>query len=312
MLTLSIVTHPQQKIFYKDNGLEKNNLDLVEFYSRVSQNYADKLPLIFGKWALLTRTMAYAYEWFLPALFQNMEDEFARVIRPGLATVTHGGVKEYQETMQDMAFHTTARLFDHYRGLSSVLSNSDQNENPEIPLIRRKAGLAATQKEKADLSALKQKQKAGLLVLEQKQNELAALLKYADLRMFIDELKDNNKNSTHLELAYNSELSIIEKALASEITFLFYINLARNRFLDYTDEGRHFLGDERDTDYRNRFSVDDETGETVEVRIPRPIDYLRTILKSDIEIKNMFQRWMADIMSYRRQATEHMEKCYYI
>jgi hypothetical protein len=155
--------------------------------------------------------------------------------------VTLGGVKEYQETMQEIAFHTAVKLFDLYRGLSSVLSNSDQDENPEIPLIRRKAGLAATQKEKADLSALKQKQKAGLLTLEQKQNELAALLKYADLDMFIHELKDNNKNPTHLELAYNPELSIIEKALASEITFLFYINLARNRFLDYTDEVDIFL-----------------------------------------------------------------------
>ena len=116
--------------------------------------------------------------------------------------------------------------------------------------------------------------------------------------MFIDELKGNHKNSTHLELAYNSELSIIEKALASEITFLFYINLVRSRFLDYTDEGRHFLGDERDTDYKD----------TDEIHISRPIDLLRTILKSDIELKNTFQRWMAYIMYYRRQATENMEK----
>jgi hypothetical protein len=115
--------------------------------------------------------------------------------------------------------------------------------------------------------------------------------------MFIDELRDN-KNSTHLELAYNSELSIIEKALASEITFLFYINLVRNRFLDYTNEGRHFLGDERDTGYKD----------TNEIHTARPIDFLRTILKSDIELKSMFQRWIADIMLYRRHATENMEK----
>ena len=299
ILILAVVTHPHQKMFYKNNGLEKNNKDLVEFYSMVSQNYADKLPLIFGKWALLTRTRAYAYEWFLPVLYQNIEDEFARAIRPGSVTVTLGGVKEYRETMQEMAFHTTARLFDLYRGLSSALGHSDQNENSEIPLIRQKAGkLALTQKQKAGLLALKQKQKAGLLALEQKQKELGALLKYADLGMFINELKGNNKNSTHLELAYNSELSIIEKALASEITFLFYINLVRNRFLDYTDEGRHFLGDERDTGYKD----------TGEIHIARPIDFLTTILKSDIELKNTFQRWMADIMYFRRQATEHMEK----
>ena len=144
MLTLAIVTHPHQQMFYKDNELEKNNIDLVKFYSIVSQNYADKLPLIFGKWALLTRTRDYAYEWFLPVLYQNIEDEFARAIRPGPVTVTLGGVKEFQETMQEIAFHTTVRLFDLYRGLSSVLSDSDPNENPEIP--RQKPGLDLTQK----------------------------------------------------------------------------------------------------------------------------------------------------------------------
>ena len=138
ILTLAIVTHPHQKMFYKNNELEKNNLDLVEFYSRVSQNYADKLPLIFGKWALLTRTRDYAYEWFLPILYQNIEDEFARSSRPGPVTVTLGGVKEYQETMQEMAFHTTVRLFELYRGLSSTLSHGDQNENAEISLIGKR------------------------------------------------------------------------------------------------------------------------------------------------------------------------------
>ena len=146
------------------------------------------------------------------------------------------------------------------------------------------------------------------MALEQKQNDLAALLKYADLDMVIHELKDDNKNPTHLELVYDSELSIIEKALASEINFLFYINLARNRFLDYTDEGRNFLGDERDTGYRNRFLKDDERGDIIETHISRPVDYLRTILKTDIELKNMFQRWIADITLYRRHATENMEK----
>ena len=37
ILTLAIVTHPHQKMFYKNNELEKNNLDLVEFYSIFSK-----------------------------------------------------------------------------------------------------------------------------------------------------------------------------------------------------------------------------------------------------------------------------------
>ena len=135
--------------------------------------------------------------------------------------------------------------------------------------------------------------------LEQKQNELAALLKYADLGKFVEKLKDNKKSilvDQHLELVYDSELLIIEKALASEVTFLFYINLARNKFLDYTEGGRHFLGEERDIDYRD--TVDDENNE---IYVQRPIDFLTIILKSDIELKNTFLKWMADIRDYRRQ-----------
>ena len=103
---------------------------------------------------LLQELGHYTYEWFLPVLYQNIEDEFARAIRPGSVPVTLGGVKEYRETMQEMAFHTTARLFDLYRGLSSVLSHTDQNDFSEIPLIRQKADkLDVTQKQKVSLLA---------------------------------------------------------------------------------------------------------------------------------------------------------------
>ena len=111
------------------------------------------MPLIFGKWALLRRTRDYAYEWFLPILYQNIEDEFARSSRPGPVTVTLGGVKEYQETMQEMAFHTTVRLFELYRGLSSTLSHGDQNENAEISLIGKRAGLLALEQKQKELVA---------------------------------------------------------------------------------------------------------------------------------------------------------------
>jgi DNA-binding MarR family transcriptional regulator len=274
MLILGIITHSHQKMFYKSDGVEKNDNDLVEFYSMVCRNYADKLPLVFGKWDLLTKTWDYAYRWFLPVLYQNIEDNYSRAMRSGSVTVTLGGVKEYQETMQELSFHTTARLFELYEVLSSV---------------------------------------SGHPVLKRKRRELAALLKYADLSKFVKMLKDKNltQDNQHLELVFNSELSIIEKALASEITFLFYINLAREKFLDYIDEGRHFLGDKRDTDYLDYQDTDyNYQGdlETIKIHKQRPIDFLRLILKSDRELSDTFLRWMADIMDYRRRSGQHMEK----
>jgi hypothetical protein len=135
ILILAIITHPNQQVFYVTNGLEKKTEDLIQFYSKVSQNYVEKLPLIFGKWPFLTKTWRYAHQWFFPVLYERTEDEFARAIRPGPVPVSLGGVKEYHDAMQGIAFHTTARLFELYRGLSSVLHIAAYNSESEDPLI---------------------------------------------------------------------------------------------------------------------------------------------------------------------------------
>ncbi len=285
MLILAIVTHPNQKISYIRNGIEKNTEDIVNFYRVVSQNYAEKLPLIFGKWAILEKAYHDAYRWFFPILYENLEDEFARFTRLGSVSVTLGGTREYKDTMQEIAFHTTAKLFDLYRGLSSVLANNDlELENTQHDTV-------------AEKHENQLRHQAGLSILEKKQKELSALLKYADLNKFVLGLK-NNKSSDRfdqkLESIYSSQLPIIEKALASETTSLFYINLARSRFLDYTDEGRHFLGDERDLDYRDY--------------ILKPSDFLNIILKSDTELKDTFLELIAGIIDYRRRSLNHLEK----
>jgi DNA-binding MarR family transcriptional regulator len=283
ILILAIITHPKQRVFYATNGLEKKAEDLIKFYNKVSQNYTEKLPLIFGKWPLLTKTWHFAYQWFYPVLYEKIEDEFARAIRPGPVPVSHGGIKEYQDAIQEISFHTTARLFDLYRGLSSALRIAVHNVESEDPPMHN-----------VD-------QQTFLSALEKKQKELAVLLKYADLGKFVGELKDNKdlmQVDQHMKIIYNSDLTIVEKAFASEITFLFYINLARNKFLDYTEEGRNFLWDERDSGYKN----------IADYHILKPSDFLKEILKSDRELKNMFLQWIDDIRDYRHKSEKQIEE----
>lgn len=291
-------------MFYIDNGLTKDDDDLAEFYNKVSQNYADKLPLIFGKWPLLVEVSRFAYLWFFPILYQDLEDEFARFTRPGSVPITLGGVKEYKDTMQEIAFHTTARLFDLYRGLLSAMTNIDQN-------------LEIEQKDDNSIAEKRDSQRRhqeGLSFLEKKQLELAALLRYTDLNKFIQSLKNGTTSvriDQRLESIYNLELPIMEKSLAREITSLFYINLARNRFLDYTDEGRYFLGDERDIDYQDYQGTDynyEGDLETVDIHIQRPLDFLRIILRSDKELKNEFLGLIDNIMDYRQHSLECMKQ----
>ena len=91
-----------------------------------------------------------------------------------------------------------------------------------------------------------------------------------DLGRFIDELKDNNKNITQAD--QDVEISIIEKVLASEITFLFYINLTRNEF-STTQIKVDIFSAMKEIQVIQRYS---------KIYTSRPSDYLRTILKTDI------------------------------
>jgi hypothetical protein len=128
--------------------------------------------------------------------------------------------------------------------------------------------------------------------LIEKERELSAFLKYADLANYLISLEDK-KTDRGLNSLHNSDLLVIEKAMANEIAFSFYINLSRNELLNYTDEGRNFLLN-RDTAYAE----------------PKPADFLEIILKSDREINDKFLEWLEDILNYQKQSTGHTEKLY--
>jgi hypothetical protein len=172
----------------------------------------------------------------------------------------------------EIIYQITTQLFDIYQALSE-----EQQGYPEIPLIH-----------------------AGSLLLIEIEKELAALLKYADLNKFVKNFEGNKISRTIQDVALidKSELPIIEIVLANEITFSFYVNLARSKMLEYTDEGRYFLGEEIDADYKDSH----------EFHILRPIDYLRIILKSDKELNNTFLRWITEIWEYHQQTTDQIKE----
>ena len=142
MLILAIVSHPQQKMLHVekiDRGFVTTENDLTSFYKIVSKNYADKLPLIFGKWPIITSIWPHAYKGFLPVLYQNTIDEFTRFVRLGTVSITLGGVKEYIDSMEGIAFHIASKLIEIYQSIRSVrkkydhtaISDLDQMHNIE-------------------------------------------------------------------------------------------------------------------------------------------------------------------------------------
>lgn len=207
----------------------------------------------------------------------------------GSTPITLGGTKEYQDVMNGITFCTIIQLFEIHHGLSSILSmisNDNQNYDSEIPLMNIDS--------KSDIS----------IALHKKEKELISFLRYADLGRFIDRLEAmkviKQQVDQRRESIYNTELRIIEDVLTNEITFSFYVNLIKSEYIDYIDEDKYFLGDERDTEYKD----------TTEYQVIRPADFLRIILKSDREIKETFLGWISDIIKYQQQVEEHANEFY--
>ena len=48
--------------------------------------------------------------------------------------------------------------------------------------------------------------------------------------------------------------------------------------------------------------------DATDFHILKPSDFLRTILRSDNELKNLFLEWTADIRDYRQRSAEQMEE----
>jgi hypothetical protein len=72
-------------------------------------------------------------------------------------------------------------------------------------------------------------------IIYKKLNKIEALLKYADIQKFVRYVTDARQENIWKSRVFNipfiikhkEDLSIIEKAFADEVTFLFYLNLLK-------------------------------------------------------------------------------------
>jgi DNA-binding PadR family transcriptional regulator len=231
----------------------------ANYYSRVALNYKDKLPLIFGKWKLLADVFSN-----LDNLMMNFGLVFSKEFREQLISLPMniGGIKELYENIQQIASYRFSKLTRIYNSGESVLMNKEIESDRMLPVIK---------------------------VL----SEIELRLATADLKRFLEYISEPNSDN----IVETNIVTSIENSFANEVSFLFYISLARQA---------EFLPEFKDAPiFPSRLSkfIEHDT-EQSNLLTSRRI--LRWVLEDDNEIRERFSIWCKDSISYEKQIMDSM------
>jgi hypothetical protein len=104
ILALSVVRCKDQdklrhQLYYQD-------LSFVKYYDKIAHNYKEKLPLIFGKWSLLTDILGL----FSAYIFDIILDKEMRLNDSDKITVIRGGNKELSDGAREIVYQTRQQI----------------------------------------------------------------------------------------------------------------------------------------------------------------------------------------------------------
>ena len=280
LATKSLMRKRQEKILqYSDLG----------YYDKIASTYPDKLPLIFGKWKLLKD--ALNFDFFL-SLFDYLFLDKSEI---SSLSVLLGGNKEiYDNIRSDMLGKINKFLKVYDDGISAVQSDDFSKAYP---------------------------QKGGehYQFIQEKLNGIEILLRYTSLKSFAKYMinkkgKSEPDFSSHVSLKdkdmpvwkvtqqlidnrvdekninFEDDLPFIEKALADEFSFLFFIGLLRDN--DY-----------RSSDYPLTTAFINPSPSLM-----YPKDFLMQIIRSDVEIRKKLEEWIDEATSYQKLASDRMNE----
>ncbi|MGB6531136.1 MAG: hypothetical protein WBF33_23760 [Candidatus Nitrosopolaris sp.] len=181
--------------FVNPDMLFYNNLEFREFCSKLSTNYKDKLPLIFGKWDSLMRETLRDNNVIFEILCNLFYDHTSKAMIE--SSVIVGGVKEYYESVQTLSGWSYPRLDKIHKAGEEILEELAQSKDCYCHKL-----------------------------LSRKMHEISNSLSQRNLNRFMENLHADGAPNTPIRdrhRIYANELVYIEKALADEISFLFYI-----------------------------------------------------------------------------------------
>jgi DNA-binding MarR family transcriptional regulator len=280
LATKSLMRKRQEKIFQYSDG---------DYYNTIASNYHEKLPLIFGKWKLLKD--ALNFDFFL-SLFDYLFLDKSEI---SSLSVLLGGNKEiYDNIRSDMLGKINKFLKVYDDGISAVQTDDFSK-------------------------AYLQKGGGHYQFIQEKLNGIEILLRYTSLKSFAKYMinkkgKSEPDFSSHVSLKdrdmpvwkvnqqlidsrvdekninFDDDLPFIEKALADEFSFLFFIGLLR------------------DNDYRSSDYPLTTAFITPSPRLVYPKDFLMQIIRSDVEIRKKLREWIDEATNYQKLALARMNE----
>ena len=284
LATKSLMRHRQEKIFqYSDR----------DYYNKIASTYPDKLPLIFGKWKLLNGALDFD---FFPSLFDYLFLDKSEI---SSLSVFLGGNKEIYDNIRSDTLGKINKFLKVYDdGISTVQSDDCskaylQKGGEHYQFIQEKLNGIEILLRYTSLKSL-----AKYMINKKRKSEpdfsSHVSLKDKDMPVWKvnEQLIDNHiqHDDDEKNINFEDDLRFIEKALADEFSFLFFIGLLRDN-------------NHKASDYPLTTAFI-----TPSPSLVYPKDFLMQIIRSDVEIRKKLREWIDEATSYQKLALARMNE----
>jgi hypothetical protein len=272
-------------IRYHDRGLLKHGLYYTiflfsDYYDKIANNYQHKLPLIFGKWSLLKKTLrsysAYNFDVILDKEIRTRElDKFS---------INRGGNKELYDAINEIVHRSRQQHIEIAKAGRTVWPE-------EIPGIPSEYWISKGQKG----DYLMENGIDFKTQVPSPEKLVSVRKKLYEILLSLNPIEYGYFNSGVNPDTAISVPSLLERSFSEEITAHYFFHL----YFDY--------------EFSARFSSPMTYFSSVKAsnRLPvslRPKDCLFSILKNDKDNVNSvgewFYRWMQDICNLNKETTE--------
>ena len=217
MLTVFLILNHNANRIAKNLFL-MDKIDIQHSLDIISDNYSGTLPLIFGQWDLLKSILKIMSVYNLDVII----DRKARsdvLQTPALLN----GSKEFYDALQGISLHSRKQLMDIFEsGISTYTSYRIELDSKKMKVEKVKGDTSyeiRLKKEKKEL----EKEETAVETINNKLDEISFILGYSNTRE-ITKNQTEIQNYGKLPLGNSSTITILQRAFANEITFLYYIS----------------------------------------------------------------------------------------
>lgn len=197
-----------------------DKINIQHSLDTISNNYSNTLPLIFGQWDLLKSILKIMSVYDFDVIIDRQARSYI-LQTPALLN----GSKEFYDALQGISLHSRKQLMDIFEsGISLYTNYLIELDSKKMRLEKEDQSYRIKlTKEKKEL----EKQEIIIKFIKNKLDEISFILRYSynrEIRQNTSEIQKYSK----LLLYTPSTVTILQRAFANEITFLYYISQNRD------------------------------------------------------------------------------------